>query len=277
MALDERDVAWAADMLENARRSRSPLEPLAKLLSTLDLPSAYRIQGEWVRRRVASGARVEGYKVGLTSRAMQEQLGVDQPDAGCLLDDMFITGGTVAASRFIAPRVEPEIAFVLGRPLRGPGVTVAEAAAAVGSLRPALEVIDSRIKDWRITILDTVADNASCGGVVLGEASLGLSEVELGSIEVVLKKAGTPVEVGTAAAVMGNPLAALAWLANLLGQRGEGMAAGQVVLPGSMTRAVPAGAGDDFEATFVGLGSVAVSFVGDVEGGGQSGSEGSGR
>jgi 2-keto-4-pentenoate hydratase len=243
MSLDERDIARAAEILEDARLSRTPVEPLSELLPTLDLSCAYRVQAEWVRLHVGSGAQLKGHKVGLTSRAMQEQLGVEQLDAGCLLDDMFIAGGAVAASRFIQPRVEPEVA----------------------SVRPALEVIDSRIRDWRITILDTVADNASCGGVVLGDASLRLSEVDLASTEVVLAKAGRPVEAGTAVAVMGNPLAALAWLANLLAQRGEELLAGQVVLPGSLTRAAVAGPGDRFEATFTGLGSVAVSFLGEPE------------
>lgn len=167
------DVALAevAETLFAAYDTRVPVEPPAAKYQGLTLADAYEIQLLQIRRRLEAGARIKGHKVGLSSPAMQRQLGVDQPDYGHLLDDMFwLENAPVPASRFLQPRVEPEIAFVLKRPLAGPGVTVAEAAAAVDFVLPALELIDSRIRDWQIGIIDTIADNASSGGVVLGSS-----------------------------------------------------------------------------------------------------------
>ncbi len=160
--MDDSEIAKLADVLEEASRTGVPIEPLSTTFPTLDILSAYRVQGEGIRRRVGAGAVLKGHKVGLTSAAMQSQLGVDQPDAGCLLSDMFYPEREpVPVGSFIQPRVEPEIAFVLDAPLAGPGATVADAARAVGYVMGSIELIDSRIQDWQITIGDTIADNAS--------------------------------------------------------------------------------------------------------------------
>lgn len=261
--MDDSEIGKLADVLEDASRTGVSVEPLSTTFPSLDISSAYRVQAEGIRRRFDAGAVLKGHKVGLTSVAMQAQLGVDQPDAGCLLDDMFYPEHEpVPAGRFVQPRVEPEIAFVLDAPLAGPGATVADAAQAVGYVMGSIELIDSRIRDWQITIGDTIADNASCGGVVLGGTFRRLSEMDLALTAVILRRNGLVVASGAGGAVLGTPLAALAWLANLLAVRGESLSAGQVVLPGSLTVSVPASEGDTFEATFSGLGSVAVSFAG---------------
>lgn len=261
--MDDSEIVKAADLLAEASRTGMPVGPLSATFPALDISSAYRVQAEGIRRRVGAGAVLKGHKVGLTSLAMQAQLGVDQPDAGCLLDDMFHPEHEpVPAGMFIQPRVEPEIAFVLDAPLAGPGATVADAARAVGYVVGAVEIIDSRIRDWQITIADTIADNASSGGAVLGGTFRHLSEMDLALTAVILRRNGVVVASGAGGAVLGTPLAALAWLANLLAGRGERLESGQVVLPGSLTVAVPAHAGDTFEATFTGLGSLVVSFEG---------------
>lgn len=259
---DARDWGRWATRLDEARRLGSPIDPISESAPLLDVRSAYRIQQAWISRRVEAGAVVRGYKVGLTSKAMQEQLGVDQPDAGRLLDDMFVRDARVRLDAFIQPKVEPEIAFVLAAPLRGPGVGERDVASAVGEVCGALELIDSRIRDWRITIVDTVADNASSGAVALGSMRRPLGDVDVLAETVSLFAAGSEVARGVGSAVMGNPLAAVAWLANLLAEQGEELLPGQVVLPGSMTPAAPVNGPGRFEARFGQLGTVAVDFVG---------------
>ncbi|CAM4012318.1 2-keto-4-pentenoate hydratase [Kibdelosporangium persicum] len=163
-------------------------------------------------------------------------------------------------SAFLQPRVEPEIGFILGEPLTGPGVTVEDVAAAVDRVVPALEIIDSRVRDWRISIVDTIADNASSGGVVLGATTTGLAGVDVVSATGVLEVNGEVAGTGPGSAVLGNPLKAVAWLANVLGERGVALEAGHVVLPGSVTAAVPVADGDVVTATFDGLGQVTARF-----------------
>lgn len=251
---------WAA-MLEDARRHRRPIDPISGSAPLLDVAGAYAIQRAWVRRRVDAGALLRGYKVGLTSKAMQDQLGVDQPDAGRLFDDMVVRDGRAGLDAFIQPKVEPEIAFVLSATLRGPCVSEADVAGAVGEVCGALEVIDSRIREWRITIVDTVADNASSGAVVLGTTRRPLAEVDVVAETVSLSVAGAEVAQGVGAAVMGNPLAAVAWLANLLAEEDEALLPGQVVLPGSITPAAAVQGPGPVEARFGSLGTVALDFV----------------
>lgn len=254
--------AEAADLLLTAYRTRQPVEPLVDKYPQLTLDDSYQIQLLQVAERVAAGARVVGHKVGLTSPAMQRQMNVDQPDFGHLLDDMFhLAQLPVPAGRYLQPRIEPEVAFVLRRDLAGPGVTAAEAAAAVDFVLPALEIIDSRIRDWRIGLLDTVADNASSGGVVLGSTPTALGAVDLRLSGCTLHRNGELVGTGAGGAVLGSPLTSLVWLANTLGARGVGLAAGHVVLPGSITAAVPVAPADTITATFAGLGSVTARFA----------------
>ncbi|RAY16340.1 2-keto-4-pentenoate hydratase [Actinomadura craniellae] len=262
--MDPASVEKAAAGLLGAYASGIPVRPLTENAPELTLADAYAIQRAQVERRLADGARIKGHKVGLTSAAMQRQLGVDQPDFGVLLDDMFhLDSAPIDAGRFLQPRIEPEIAFVLGRPLAGPGVTAADAAAAVDFVLPALEIIDSRIADWKITLPDTVADNASSGGVVLGSTPVRPDGLDLALTGCLLHRNGVLADTGAGGAVLGSPLSALVWLANVLGPMGVTLEAGHVVLPGSVTAAVPVAPGDTFTATFAGIGTVTARFRGE--------------
>jgi 2-keto-4-pentenoate hydratase len=227
----------------------------------MTIDDAYEIQLAQIRRRTAAGARIKGHKVGLTSAAMQRQIGVDQPDFGHLLSDMFHPEHEpIAATAYLQARVEPEVAFVLERPLQGPGVTVAEAIRAVDFVLPALEIIDSRIRDWKISIVDTIADNASSGGVVLGSHPTRLNRVDLRLSGCLLQRSGELVATGAGGAVLGSPLNSLVWLANTLGARGVALQEGHVILSGAVTAAVWVTPGDSFTASFAGLGSVTTRF-----------------
>lgn len=253
-----------ADDLAQAYETHVPIDPPSRT-TTLSVEDAYAVQSVQIERRVTSGARVRGHKVGLTSRAMQQMFGVDQPDYGHLLDTMFLPPGeSVAISQFLQVRVEPEIAFVLGRDLRGPGVTLADALRSVDFAVAALELIDSRIRDWQITLVDTIADNASSGAVVLGSRPVLLHQLEPRLVGCNLYRNGSLMATGAGGAVLGDPIAALVWLANTLGALGVTLEAGEVVLPGSCTPAVPASAGDTVHADFAGLGPVSVCFGAEV-------------
>lgn len=252
--------ALARKLLE-ARSSGRPIDPVSTPDAPLSLEDAYAVQLEQLQAWTAEGRRIAGYKVGLTSAAIQRQLGVDQPDFGHLFqDDFVLSGEAIPITRFIQPRVEPEIAFVLGRPLAGPGVTVADAISAVDYALASLEIIDSRIADWKISLADTVADNASSGGVVLGTAPLRLDGNDLRLTGAILRRNGRIVHTGAGAAVLGSPISALVWLANTLGRLGTVLEAGSVVLPGAVTAAVDAAPGDVITADFAGLGSVTARF-----------------
>jgi len=251
--------AIAAELLE-AYRTREPVEQLTARYE-LTLEDAYAIQLAQVRTWTGDGAQIVGHKVGLTSAAMQQMLGIDQPDYGHLRDDMqHGDGDEIPADAFIAPRAEPEIAFVLKERLAGPDVSLDDAERAVGAVAPALELIDSRIRDWKIGLLDTIADNASSGAFVLG-AQRPLDGLDLPGLRCELSLNGEVAETGAGAAVLGNPLAAVVWLANTLGERGIALEAGHVVLPGACTKAIPFSAGDTVEASFAGLGAVGARFV----------------
>jgi len=246
----------ATDLL-NAYGTGVPIAPLSEAYPELTVDDAYAIQHLQMEHWITGGARVVGWKVGLTARAMQRQLGVDRPDAGVLRDDMYVTGeDPVQLDRFIAPRIEPELAFVIGGELSGPGVTLASAARAVDFVIPALEIIDSRIADWRITIVDTVADNASSGAFVLGDSVTPLHRVELPVVGCNLHRNGELQRTGAGGAVLGSPLAALVWLANQLGRRGLGLHPGDAVLAGSLTSACALRPGETWSATFAGMGTV---------------------
>ena len=193
---------------------------------------------------------------------MQRLLGVGEPDYGHLLDDFFhLEHAPVPVDRFLQPRIEPEVAFVLRAPLRGPGVTAAEALRAVDFVLPALEIVDSRIRDWRIGLFDTIADNASSGAVVLGSTPTAVGDVDLRRAGATLHRNAELVGTGAGGAVLGSPLTSLVWLANTVGARGVTLEAGHVVLPGAVCAMVPVAAGDTVTATFAGLGSVTARFV----------------
>jgi 2-oxopent-4-enoate hydratase len=250
-----------ADELATAERQRVPVEPLTGRIEGFDLASAYAVQSIVMGRRLSAGARLVGHKVGLTNVAMQQQLGVDEPDFGRFVDDMEVPAdGVVALSDLIAPRVEPEIAFVLARDLAGPGVTAGDVLAATDSVAPALEIIDSRIVDWRIKLADTVADNASSSRFVVGPRR-PVSGVDLVALEGVLTRDGEIVGSGRGEAVIGDPAAAVAWLVNTLAAYGESLSAGEVVLPGALCASVPLASGRVFAASMGDLGAVTVEVV----------------
>lgn len=252
----------AALALLEASQSGNPIAPLTSTFGEFGLEQAYQVQEVQVRHAKDNGRVVRGYKVGLTSLAMQLQLGVDQPDFGHLFGDMFYASTQpINTDRFISPRIEPEFAFVLGEDLTGPNLSVADVACAVESVCGALEIIDSRIADWNIKLADTVADNASCGAVVLGDVYLPLNAVNLRTEGVNLHHQGELVQTGAGAAVLGSPLAALAWLANILGTHGVTLEAGSVILPGSMTKAIPVAAGSTVTATYANFGTVTANFT----------------
>ena len=260
--MDQATRSEAARFLLEAYTTGKPVPPLTSTYADLTLEDAYAIQLLQIHELTSTGRVVKGHKVGLTSAAMQRLLGVDEPDYGHLLDDFFhLEHAPIPLDRFVQPRIEPEVAFVLKAPLRGPGVTVHEAIAAVDFVLPALEIVDSRIEDWKIGLLDTIADNASSGALVLGSTPTDLADVDLRLTGAVMTRNGAVVGTGAGGAVLGSPLTSLVWLANTLGARGVNLEAGHVILPGSVCAMVPVAAGDTFTATFAGLGSVTARFA----------------
>jgi 2-keto-4-pentenoate hydratase len=248
--------------LYDAYATRQPVDQISTRFPDMTVEDSYQIQLAQIAERLAAGRVVIGHKVGLTSMAMQRQLAVDQPDYGHITDDMiYLQHAVISGDAFLQPKVEPEIAFVLKRPLRGPGVTVAQAIAAIDFVLPALEIIDSRIRDWKIGILDTIADNASSGGIVLGSTPVQLDAVDLRLSGCVLHRNGEVVATGAGGAVLGSPLTSLVWLANTVGPLGITLEEGHIVLPGSQTSAIAVTPGDTFTAQFAGIGSVTTRFA----------------
>ncbi|MGJ9404475.1 2-keto-4-pentenoate hydratase [Arthrobacter sp. KK5.5] len=251
-----------ADELLDATETLEPVAPLRDRVIDMTLEDAYAVQTHQLERHLADGRVLAGRKVGLTSLAMQKQLGVDSPDFGFFFEDMVHhEGAKLPAGAFIAPKVEPEFGFVLKETLRGPGVTVEQARAAIGSVYAAIEIIDSRVENWDIRLVDTVADNASCGAIAVGTTPLDVAVEDLAGVECSLLIDGERRETGTGDAVMGDPVAPLAWLANVLGEQGVALEAGQLVLPGSFTKALPVEVGSSATADFGSLGSLTINFV----------------
>jgi 2-keto-4-pentenoate hydratase len=247
--------------LADAERSRVPMAPLTSIHSDIDVVDAYEIQLINIRQRVAEGARVVGHKVGLSSEAMQKMMGVDEPDYGHLLADMEVfEDKPVPAGRFLYPRVEVEVGFILADDLPGAGCTEDDVLAATAAFAPSIELIDTRIKDWKIALCDTIADNASSAGFVLGKDRVSPKDIDIKGIDAVLTRNGEVVAEGRSDAVLGNPVTAVAWLARKVDSFGVRLKAGDIVLPGSCTRAIDARPGDEFVADFTGLGSVRLSF-----------------
>lgn len=251
-----------AGALATAERDRAPIWPLRETWPDIDVVDAYTIQLLNINDRLASGAVVRGHKVGLSSKAMQEMMGVDEPDYGHLLDDMEVhRNAPVSVSRYCMPRVEVEVAFVLGQALPGEGCTEEDVLKATDYVAASIELIDSRITDWNIKISDTIADNASSAGFILGETKVDPADVDLTAIEARLLRDGDEIASGRSDAVLGNPVTAVAWLARKVASFGVTLEAGHVILPGSVHRAIDAHAGDQFEAVFTDLGSVRLSFT----------------
>lgn len=247
--------------LAQAERSREPIAPLTAAHPDIDVVDAYEIQLINIRQRVAEGARVLGHKVGLSSKAIQQMMGVDEPDYGHLLDEMQLFEDTpVRAGRYLWPRVEVEVGFILNADLPGADCTEEDVLAATEALVPSIELIDTRITDWKIELCDTIADNASSAGFVLGKGRVSPCDIDVKAIDAVLRCNGEIVAEGRTDAVLGNPVTAVAWLARKVEGFGVRLRKGDVVLPGSCTRAIDVHAGDEFVADFKGLGSVHLSF-----------------
>ncbi|MGA9872888.1 MAG: 2-keto-4-pentenoate hydratase [Rhodococcus sp. (in: high G+C Gram-positive bacteria)] len=253
--------AELAHRLAVAETTRSPIGPLIADEPDIDVVDAYEIQLHNIRRRVADGATIVGHKVGLSSLAMQQMMGVDEPDYGHLLADMEVFEDVpVDTSKYCFPRVEVEVAFVLGADLPGEDCTVEDVVAATEYLAPSIELIDSRIENWKIGLSDTIADNASSAGFVLGKQRVRPTEIDLLTIDAVLWRNGDVAAEGRSDAVLGNPVTAVSWLARKVAGFGVRLKKGDIVLPGSCTRAIDARAGDAFRAEFAGLGTVSLRF-----------------
>ena len=253
--------AELAAALADAEGSRVPITPLTAAHPDIDVVDAYEIQLINIRARLEGGARVIGHKVGLSSEAMQKMMGVDEPDYGHLLADMEVFEDVpVDTSKFLFPRVEVEVGFILADDLPGAGCTEDDVLAATAAFAPSIELIDTRITDWKIALCDTIADNASSAGWVLGPQRVSPKDIDIKTIDAVLTRNGEVVAEGRSDAVLGNPVTAVAWLARKVDSFGVRLRAGDIVLPGSCTRAIDARPGDEFVADFAGLGSVRLSF-----------------
>lgn len=255
-------IQQAAEALAQARASRHPIPPVSASHGISGLDAAYAVAEINTRVRLESGRRIVGLKVGLTSRAVQQQLGVDQPDFGILFDDMeFLNGQEVPMARLLQPKVEAEVAFVVGRDIVGAAPTYSEFLGCLSHALPAIEIVDSAIADWKISLADTVADNASSGLYVLGDQPVQLGALSLGEIGMQMTKNGQPVSIGSGAACLGHPLRAAYWLARTMAGRGQGLRQGQVILSGALGPMVPVAAGDLVQANLGALGEVSCRMV----------------
>ncbi|WP_094161774.1 2-oxopent-4-enoate hydratase [Thiomonas delicata] len=250
------------DELYSALNARNTLEPLTDRCPDMTIEDAYRVQQRVVGRRLDAGETVVGKKIGVTSKAVMDMLGVYQPDFGYLLSGMvYGEGQTIALDTLIQPKAEGEIAFILKKDLIGPGITNAEVLAATECVMPCFEIVDSRIRDWKIKIQDTVADNASCGVFVLGDRAVSARAVDLSTCGMVLEKNGEIIGTGAGAAALGSPVNAVAWLANTLGRLGIPLKAGEVILSGALAAMAVVKPGDNFRVSIGGIGSCSVRFA----------------
>ena len=266
--LDDAVVREAAARLDRAEATRTPTRQLSLDHPEMTIEDAYAVQRAWTEMKLADGRRLVGRKIGLTSRAMQQSIGIDEPDYGALYDDMvFADGGEVPVERFIAPRVEVELAFVLGETLRGPGCTAFDVLRATELVTPALEILDARIQmsdpetGHTRTIVDTIGDNAADAGIVTGGRAVRPLDIDLRWVSALLYKNGVVEESGVAAAVLNHPANGVAWLVDKLAQHDVALEAGTIVLAGSFTRAVWANAGDTFHADYGPLGAITCRFA----------------
>jgi len=271
---DDEDIMFSQDLiqqlareLDQSEKSRVQVEHFSKRFPSMTIEDGYAVSRAWVNMKVAGGHVVRGHKIGLTSRAMQQASQIDEPDYGTLLDDMFFEPGDIPSSRFIAPRVEVELAFVLKRKLEGASISVAQVLEATGYVTPAIEIIDARIEQFdRHTraprrVQDTISDNAANAGIVLGGRKMHPLELDLPWCGAILRQNGAVEETGLAAGVQGHPAVGVAWLAMKLAPWGECLQAGDVVLAGSFTRPVAARKGDAFDADYGPLGRFEFRFV----------------
>ena len=262
MALDAPTVAGLAEHLETCELQARDTPKITDEHPGMDWDDAYAIQDEILRRKLARGARLVGLKAGLTSHAKMKQMGVDTPVFGFLVDSFGVPeGGEVKVKELIHPKVEPEIAFVLKRALKGPGCHIGAVLAATDFVLPGIEVIDSRYRDFKFDLKSVVADNTSASRFVVGGRAMSPGRLDLRTLGIVMEKNGEIVSIGAGAAVLGHPAAAVAMLANHLGRRGREIPAGSVVLSGGVTEAVAVEAGDHVSLRIQHLGSVSLRFV----------------
>jgi 2-oxopent-4-enoate/cis-2-oxohex-4-enoate hydratase len=259
--MDKTLIDQLGDELYTALTTRQVLEPLTNRHADITIEDAYHIQQRMLSRRLAAGEKVVGKKIGVTSAAVMNLLGVRQPDFGYMLDGMIYNEGeSIPMDTLIQPKAEGEIAFVMKHDLMGPGVTAADVLAATEGVMTCFEIVDSRIRDWKIKIQDTVSDNASCGVFVLGDRLVDPREVDLATCGMVLEKNGEISCTGAGAATLGNPVNAMVWLTNTLGRLGIPLKAGEVVLSGSLGPMIPVKAGDNLRVTIGGIGGCSVRF-----------------
>ena len=259
--MSKADRGKAADILIAAEQNRKQAVQLTKTWPDITMADAYAISTEVANRKIAAGAKLIGHKVGLTSKAMQRSSQIDEPDYGHLLDNMMIADGArVPHENFCLPRVEVELAFVLGKRLLGPGIGLTDVLRATEYVVPAIEIVDARLQDQR-RIFDTVADNGAAAGIVMGGRPIKPLDVDLRWVGGVMYRNAEIEETGVAAGVLGHPALGVAWLANKLGAHGVTLEAGHIVLAGSFTRVVFARKGDTLHADFGDLGGIAVQFV----------------
>jgi 2-oxo-hept-3-ene-1,7-dioate hydratase len=259
--LSDTERQTAAKMLRTAEQTREPVKQLSTTWPGISFQDAYAIQNLVQQKKIAEGRKLIGHKVGLTSKAMQRSSQIDEPDYGHLLDDMVIADGAkVPHERFCIPRVEVELAFVLNKPLRGPGVRLTDVLNATEYVVPALEIVDARVQNPR-KIFDTIADNGAAAGIVMGGRAVRPMDVDLRWVGGIMYVNGEIEETGLAAGVLGHPAMGVAWLANKLTEHGAALEAGHIVLAGSFTRVIFARKGDTVHGDFGPLGGVAVQFV----------------
>lgn len=251
-----------ADDLWKAEQDRIPINRITISHPNLTVEDAYEIQMKNVHRRVQGGERICGHKIGLTAKTIQQQFGISEPDYGHLFNTMFeFEAREIPIDRYMEPRIESETAFILGRRLEGPGITVADVIRAIDWVVPSFEIIDSRIKNWDIGLADTISDNGSSGGVILGGCPKKLDTVDLRSVKTVTYVNGEVAEEGNTGDVLGNPLSAVAWLANTLAKFGVFMEEGHVILPGTCTKYIPLERNMKVRTEFAGLGEVWATFI----------------
>jgi 2-keto-4-pentenoate hydratase len=254
-------ISQFAEQLASAEGSKVGITPLTTVDPEITVDEAYYIQLENIKKKLEQGHKIVGKKIGLTSVAVQTMLGVDEPDYGHLLDSMVVeNGGTISCKDMLQPKVEGEIAFVLKKDLKGPNVTVLDVIQATDYVVPALEIVDSRVEDWKIKLADTVADNASSGLYVLGGKPTKIEDIDLELVGMVLTRNGEVANTGVGAAALGNPATCVAWLANRLADYDISLKAGEVILSGALSAMVVAEPGDHFTARFAHLGQVSVNF-----------------
>lgn len=256
------DILKMAGILKAAENGKTPVDPVTSFWEDIDLSEAYAVQVKNIEEKIKEGDRITGMKIGLTSRGMMELIGVNEPDFGHLLESMEVSNrGEIKRADLLLPKAEGELAFVLKEDLKGPGLTSQDVINATAYVVPSIEIVDSRIKDWKIKLLDTVADNGSSSRYILGDTKLDPREIDMKLTGMLMEKNGKLINSGVLAEVFGNPVESVAWLANKLSEFGIVLKKDYVILSGAVTAAVPADKGDSFKVSFHGMGDVEVTFI----------------